>query len=108
MQVLFTTKKLKKLIEQNPEKEYGQQCARQLRKRLLQLEAAETLEELRYQSGRFHELKGDRKGQWACDLAHPYRLVFTPTDPIAVDSNGHKPPQAALAAVVIIEIVDYH
>ena len=46
--------------------------------RISVLESAATLEEVRYMSGHFHELVGDRKGQWACDLDQPYRLIFEP------------------------------
>lgn len=32
---------------------------------------------------------GDRKGQWACDLDHPYRLIFTAHErPIPTDKAG--------------------
>ena len=35
--------------------------------------------------GHYHELTGDRKGEWACDLDQPYRLIFEPHEkPIPV------------------------
>lgn len=57
--------------------------------RLDDLRAAVTLEDVRYLPGNYHELKGDRKGQWACDLDQPYRLIFQPhEEPIPEDENG--------------------
>ena len=32
---------------------------------------------IQFRIGRCHALKGNRKGQYAVDLEHPYRLVFT-------------------------------
>ena len=57
--------------------------------RLDDLAAAFSLEDVRYLPGHFHELKEDRKGQWACDLDQPYRLIFQPhEEPIPEDENG--------------------
>jgi len=70
--------------------------------------AAETYDDLRNLPGRYHELKNQRKGQWACDLDHPYRLIFTPQErPIPADKNG-KFIWIEITSVEIIEITDYH
>jgi Plasmid maintenance system killer protein len=50
---------------------------------------------IQYHIGRCHPLTGDRKGQYAMDLSHPYRLVF-------------KVKQESIEIAEIIEIVDYH
>lgn len=69
---------------------------------------AENLEELRNLPGKWHELKNERKGQWACDLDQPYRLVFEPQEkPIPTDSSG-KYIWIEIKAVEIIEITNYH
>lgn len=39
---------------------------------------ADTLEDVRYLPGHYHELTESRKEQWACDLDQPYRLIFEP------------------------------
>ena len=52
--------------------------AKQFITRLNTLRDATTLEYVRNLPGRFHELTGNRKGKWGCDLDHPYRLVFIP------------------------------
>ena len=67
-----------------------------------------TLEDVRYMPGNYHELKNQRKGQWACDLDQPYRLVFTPhEDPIPVNNDGQY-IWSEIKGVEIIEIINYH
>ena len=51
---------------------------------------------LQFKIGRCHSLLNNRKGQYAMDLIHPYRLIFT------VDKSGN------LQIANIEEIVDYH
>ena len=70
--------------------------------------AAETLEEVRNLPGRYHELTGNRKGQWACDLDHPYRLIFVPhEDPIPTNPDGQY-IWIEIKGVEIIDIGNYH
>ena len=77
-------------------------------RRLGSLADAETLEDVRYEPGNFHELKGDRKGQWACDLDQPYRLIFEPhEDPIPTDASGCY-IWIEIKGVEVIEITNYH
>ena len=54
----------------------GAACARKLRSRLADLQAAAHVHEL--VAGRPHPLRGDRKGQFALDLHGGVRLVFEP------------------------------
>lgn len=76
--------------------------------RLDNLMAAETLEDVRLLPGHFHELKDDRKGQWACDLDQPYRLIFQPhEDPIPEDENGRY-IWIEIKGVEILDITNYH
>lgn len=76
--------------------------------RLDDIDAALTLEDVRYLPGNYHELTADRKGQWACDLDQPYRLVFKPQEnPIPTDGNG-KYLWIEITSVEIIEITNYH
>ena len=64
--------------------------------RIDQLNAAETVEEMiKFSIGRCHQLNGNREGQYALDLVHPYRLIF-----VKIDDQ--------IQIVKIIEIVDYH
>lgn len=49
--------------------------------RIDQLNAAETVEEMiNFSIGRCHQLNGNREGQYALDLVHPYRLIFVKID----------------------------
>ncbi len=89
-------------------KELGKIRAEKFRLRLSQLRISETLEDVRQLPGRFHELTSDRKGQWACDLDQPYRLIFEPQEkPIPADPQG-KYIWIEIRGVVIIEIDNYH
>lgn len=59
-------------------------------------DASDTVEEmLQFHIGRCHLLKGNRKGQYAMDLVHPYRLVF--------EKIGNE-----IQIANVMEIVDYH
>ena len=70
-------------------KEFGKLRAEKIRLRLTQLKDALTLEDVRYLAGNYHELINNRKGQWACDLDQPYRLIFVPHEnPIPTDEDG--------------------
>ena len=73
-----------------------------------QIDLESTKKDLRYAPGRFHELKETKKGQWACDLDHPYRLIFTPQEnPIPTDDDG-KYIWIEILGVEIVKIEDYH
>lgn len=89
-------------------KTLGKLRAGKYRQRLLQLSVAQTLEEVRFLPGNFHELREDRKGQWSCDLDQPFRLVFAPhEDPIPVNEHGQS-IWSEIRGVEIIEIINYH
>lgn len=110
MEISFGNKKLEKLANdyRRCQKEFGEKRARLYNKRLLDLHNAQTLEDVRYLPGHYHELKEDRKGQWACDLDQPYRLIFEPQEkPIPTDNSG-KYIWLEIKGVEIIEITDYH
>lgn len=55
-----------------------------------------------------HPLKGDRKGQFAVYLKHPFRLVFTANhSPVPVKPDGVV-DIARITAIKIINVEDYH
>lgn len=75
---------------------YGNEMSEKIHMRLDQIRAADTIEEMiQYHIGRCHPLSNNRKGQYAVDLVHPYRLVF--------EKHGN-----AVQIAHIMEIVDYH
>lgn len=110
MDITFRTSKLQKLANDDrlAVRKLGALRAELFRTRLDDLAAALTLENVRHLPGHYHELKEDRKGQWACDLDQPYRLIFQPHEnPIPEDENGIY-LWIEITGVEILEIANYH
>ncbi|HTN37445.1 MAG TPA: hypothetical protein VL053_10250 [Arachidicoccus sp.] len=110
MKIIFKNKKLEILTNNDKKliKEFGTLRATKIKMRLSQLSFAQTLEGVKSLPGNYHELTKNRKGQWACDLDQPYRLVFTPQEnPIPVNQSGQY-IWAEIEGIEIIEIVNYH
>jgi len=88
------------------ERKLGAVCARKLRTRLADLQAAINLSEIHI--GKPHPLRGDREGQFAISLHGGCRLVFESVDePVPLNVDG----TIAWHEVVRINIVfigDYH
>ena len=111
MQVYFRAKKLQKICSSDKEikQAFGASRARKLQQRLMELRAAENLNQIsRLPPPRCHEMTGDRQGQLSVDLDHPYRLFFIPAnDPIPLTKeNGLD--WTAVTAIEIVEIADPH
>ena len=78
------------------ERTYGQDMADKIHQRVDETNAADTVElMIQFRIGRCHPLSQNRKGQYAVDLVHPYRLVF--------EKKGGE-----IQIANILEIVDYH
>lgn len=110
MDITFSDKKLEKLANDDRKRlaALGKLRADKLRQRLDDLYKATSLEDVRYLPGNWHELTDNRKGQWACDLDQPYRLVFEPqVKPIPTDEHGFY-VWIEIKSVEVIEIVNYH
>lgn len=60
------------------EKELGTLRSKKLKSRLDVIKNANNLEAIRNTPGKWHELIGNYKGHWACDLDQPYRLIIKP------------------------------
>ncbi len=98
MHILYRTKKLEKVCENRKEgvKKYGVKMGTIIPIRIDQLRNAISISHLiQNKIGRCHKLEGDREGQYAMDLIHPYRLIFTQEDEHTI-------------TVMIEEIIDYH
>ena len=107
MEITFADKKLVANYNKCRQK-LGDRRAKLLIIRINALMYASNLEGVRSLPGNFHELTGKRKGQWACDLDQPYRLVFTPLEnPIPTNEDGQYIWMSILG-VKIIEMIDYH
>jgi toxin HigB-1 len=105
----YRNSKLKKLCTQakSANRKLGQDVAQALFKRLEQLAAFDTLEDVPHTPPfRLHLLKGDRKGQWAVDLHSAHRLVFKPVN----QSFGVNRvlDRSSVTSIEITKIGDYH
>lgn len=110
MEISFAKSRLQKTCESKSalQRKHGEGCAKKLMTRLGELAAAETLEEMRSMPGSCHELDADRKGQLAIELSDGKRLLFEPAqDPVPEKEDGGL-DWAAIEAIRITQIVDYH
>jgi proteic killer suppression protein len=107
MKIIFGNRKLWQFATDQRlcEKELGALRSKIYLLRLQQLHDACSLMDLENLPGKFHELKGNRQGQWSCNLDQPYRLIFElkSTENRLVHKSGSQQP-----IVTIIEIVNYH
>ncbi len=108
VEVLYATRQLAKSCasESTLKQKYGPLRAKRLGARLQQLRVAETLADVRLVTTRVHELTDDLEGSIAIDLDGPYRLILEPLNWVT-DEDGRL-DWAAVDAVVITEITDYH
>ncbi len=98
MDIIYKNKKIEKVCTdaRTAERTYGAEMAEKIQQRIDEISAADTVEMMiQFHIGRCHPLTQNRKGQYAVDLAHPYRLVF--------EKRGDE-----IQLVNILEIVDYH
>ena len=98
MKVTYKNKRIEKVCTNavEAEKKYSREMAEKIQSRIDLIEAAESIDMMvQYRMGRCHPLQGNRKGQYAVDLVHPFRLVFEVHEDEIQIAN-------------IIEIVDYH
>ncbi|MCR5702440.1 MAG: type II toxin-antitoxin system RelE/ParE family toxin [Lachnospiraceae bacterium] len=98
MNVTYRNKKIEKVCTnaKMAERTYGKEMADKIHQRIDEIIAADTVEMMvQFHIGRCHPLTQNRKGQYAVDLIHPYRLVF--------EKKGYE-----IQIANILEIVDYH
>jgi proteic killer suppression protein len=110
MEVTFANDRLHKLCNSASKLngKYGARMAKIIRRRLADLEAAESLEVMQLLPGRCHELTENLSGHLAMDLEHPDRLVFKPANqPLPVDGSGRL-DWSKVTKVEIVGIGDYH
>jgi proteic killer suppression protein len=110
MKISFKEHKLEKIAndDRKLQKEYGKVIGKNITLRLQDLMNCTTLEDARNLPGKFHELKENRKGQWACSVDKKTRLIFVPhEEPIPENDNGHY-IWSEIKGIDIIEIEDYH
>lgn len=98
MDITYKSNKLEKVCTDAKvaERSYGKEMAEKIQMRIDELVAADTIEMMiQFHIGRCHPLTNNRKGLYAMDLVHPYRLVF--------EKHGNE-----IQIAHILEIVDYH
>ncbi len=98
MDITYRNNKIRKICTdaKTAERIYGREMAYKIHQRIDEICAADTVEMMiRFHIGRCHPLTQNRKGQYAMDLVHPYRLVF--------EKKGDE-----IQIAIILEIVDYH
>ena len=98
MDITYKNKKIEKVCTdaKMSDRTYGNEMSEKIQMCIGEMEAADTVEEMiKYHIGRCHPLTNNRKGQYAVDLVHLYRLVF--------EKHGNE-----IQVVHIMEIVDYH
>lgn len=98
MDITYKNKRIEKVCTdaKTAERTYGQDMADKIHQRVDEINAADTVElMIQFRIGRCHPLSQNRKGQYALDLVHPYRLVF--------EKKGGE-----IQIANILEIVDYH
>jgi len=76
------------------QKQLGQQAAKHLVNRLVEVQSVAVVENLLATTGQWEELTGNRSGQWSAHLGKNWRLI-------AQARRGD-------ILVLLIEIVDYH
>jgi proteic killer suppression protein len=106
MEIIYGDKELKKCAMDKAYalKKMGRKRASYYVLRIAQIDGASNFENLRVLSGHYHELVGNRAGQWACDLDQPYRLIFKSTNEGSVAQIVWAQEKFAK----FLEIVDYH
>ncbi len=79
VKITYKNKKIEKECTnvKTSDKIYGKHMTEKIHMRIDQIASADTIEMMiQYHIGRCHSLANNRKGQYAMDLVHPYRLVF--------------------------------
>lgn len=110
MDITFANRKLEKWANNFAlaQRKLGNERAIKHHQRLGDMRDVESFDNLQSLPGNFHNLSGDRNGQWSCYLDHPYRLIFEPAEkPIPTNEHG-TPILSEITIVEIIEIVDSH
>ena len=110
MDIKFASNKLKKTFNEEKElaRTYGQ-LAQKIKLRMNVLRNAPNLNHVPIERpDRCHLLKADKKGQFAVDLIHPYRLVFKPTQSPPPMKNDDEIDKEKVVSITIIEVVNYH
>lgn len=111
MNINFKTKRLAKCCNNEKEaiKEWGDQYARKVLRRLNELRANVTLQDVSHlPPARLHELEGNRKGTFAVTVKEPVRIILKPDhEPVPLKQDGGI-DKSCVTDITILEVEDYH
>lgn len=111
MYIEFKRKRLKRQCEKFEEgsRAWGKDNAKRVFLRIGQMQAMPSLADLmKFKPARCHPLKGKRKGQYAVDVIHPFRLIFEPITEAGKKRKKGIIDEAKIKIIRILEVVDYH
>ncbi len=111
MEISFKSRKDQKTFNEyrTLKKEYGDPMAKTIQKRMAVLKNAPTLFHVQAdRTMRLHPLKGNRNGQFAVNLKHPFRLVFIPNHDTLPTTEDGAVDLSKITAITILEVIDYH
>lgn len=110
MKIDFKKNKIRKALSdvREMQKAFGI-MAKKVSQRMEQLRAAPTLADMQsYQAARCHELKGERKGEWAIDISVNHRMIFEINQqPVPLNKDGSVDTKK-VTDIMIIETTNYH
>lgn len=110
MNIDFLSAKDKEFLESSKRvtKAYGPETAKKLKSRLDDLDAAESMEDMRLLPGHWEELKKERAGTFSARLQGGFRLIVKPQkEPPPTKPDGGL-DWRAIDSIYIVEVVDYH
>jgi len=111
MEILFKTSKLRKIMSSGSMlvREFGKENARVIMRRMVLLDAADCLADIpAAKPTRRHALSGKRKGQYAIDAKHPFRIVLEPADDPAPIGDDGSINLERVTSIRILGVEDYH
>lgn len=110
MKIAFKTNKLEKQLTEAKEmqKAFGI-MAKKVNQRMKELSASNNLEILKtIPAANCHELKGERKGEFAVDISGNYRIIFEPDhNPIPI-KDDKSIDCVRITDIKILATEDYH
>ena len=111
MTIRFKTARLQRVFNswKNLVREYGKRNAHRITVRMAVLSQAPNLAAVPTgKPDRCHELKGRRRGQFAVDIVHPYRLTFQPSGTGLMEKAAGRINPSRVTAIEILGVEDYH
>ena len=108
MDVYFSDSKFEARMKtsQTRRRAFGPERNKKLEQRRAQIDAADTLVDLRNAPGHWHALTGDLAGHFATSLDGPYRLIFAPLEFDTLDDGSMD--WSSVTAIVLEGIQNYH